>query len=150
MKYSAWLLAFLFSVPHMASAQETVLMLMIEPNRTYSTNVGLNNFTMDIILDTGATHNFMPEEYLRLVGAEHTGIIGKGELPGGIVVEMPLYRLQSLTIGSCVLRNVMVGGTLAGLSVIGLNVLERIGPVTFDFKNQKLSFMCNEQEQRGD
>lgn len=125
-----------------AAAQEQILLLASESGTSYRVNVGLNDHTLEMVVDTGATYTFMPEDFLLEVGATRTSIMGAGELPDGTVIQIAGYRIARLQIGSCILMDVVVAATSGNMAAIGLNVLERLSPIQFDYKEHTFAFQC--------
>jgi clan AA aspartic protease (TIGR02281 family) len=97
-----------------------------------------------VLLDTGATNLTVTEplaERLLAQGFAHEGPGGTATLADGSEREGRTVIIDSVTIGSHVLRDVRAGVTPDGADMLlGLPLLNQIGRFTIDSVNHKLIF----------
>src|ERR1700687_2348012 len=109
-------------------------------------NVSVGAGEGSMLIDTGATDSFPPKNFLvKEALADRAVLIGLRpyELANGTIVHAPLYRVKKVQIGDCAVYNVLVGGSTLATGAIGMSLLNKIGPWSFEYgPNPKFHFTC--------
>jgi clan AA aspartic protease (TIGR02281 family) len=108
-------------------------------------NVGLGDRTLTMLLDTGA-------DSLVITGSTADGLVRAGHarwagmesfsMADGTMRDIQTVTVFEVKVGNHVVRNVKAGVVATGTHMLlGMSVLQAIGPFLLDTRNQQLVFM---------
>lgn len=102
-----------------------------------------NGVAGNFIFDTGGGHNLLFDSFARKLGRSETPNFFTAHRATGEALTVPIYYIDSLTIGELVVRNQVYSTfdlNVSGIDgIISLQPFEHT-PVTIDFENQIISF----------
>lgn len=108
----------------------------------HTVEVHLNGRTFWLIVDSGATINAMPQEWLEQIGAMPTHSQINIVFAGGATQAVPTYNVEHVSIGTCAFRWTAFLAPKGHMPLLGGNVLERMGYVTIDYRRRVFQFRC--------
>ncbi len=136
-------LALLLSFTGIAFAGELTPIPMIEKGTsTYFVTGEIGAESVEFLVDTGAGYTTINQELLlRLQKNGHATHVGEieGILANGAVCILPVYRVSSLVLGNCILKNIEVAQTPSDArNLLGLSALKKAAPFTFSMEPAEL------------
>ena len=108
----------------------------------YGIEVSLNGVKGVVFIDSGAATNFMPSKVLDRIGGVKTEDVRAFISANGESMHSAMYLVSTIRISDCTFKWAMFAGVNGPIGAFGLNTLERLGPVTLDFKKKSMRFRC--------
>lgn len=127
-----------------SAASPTIIPMRDKGADTYYVDVHVEGFgRVDYLVDTGAGYMTINEDTLSVLQAGNNAVYVKrlrGILADGRTLIVPVYRIESITIGgSCKIHDVEVAVFPGGSrSLLGLSVLRKAAPFSFSVEPPQL------------
>ncbi len=120
---------------------ETDLVPITRGSDFYGVRVRTGNLDGTMLINTGSAYSYLPLATLQHLGASETTRNVMWQI-GGTPQPLPVYKVERLQIGDCRIFNAHFVAVPYDAASIGLNTLEQLSMIGFDFSKRKMYFVC--------